>query len=98
MTDRFASVAPVFKVDGAVKGELARDLIRLEIEEDTGGLRRLTARFKLSIARLQSPRRYRSSPSRKQSSTPTAVTARARSVSRRAFASSPNCSSKRARR
>lgn len=45
MTDRFASVAPVFKVDGAVKGELARDLVRLEIEEDTGGLRTLTARF-----------------------------------------------------
>jgi phage protein D len=45
MTDRFASVAPVFKVDGTVKGELARDLIRLEIEEDTGGLRTLTARF-----------------------------------------------------
>jgi phage protein D len=39
------SAAPVFAVDGAVRGELARDLIRLEVEEDTAGLKRLDARF-----------------------------------------------------
>jgi len=36
---------PVFTIDGEVKGELARDLTRLEIEEDTAGLRRLRAQF-----------------------------------------------------
>lgn len=41
----FAATAPVFKVDGEVKGELARDLLRLEVEEDTAGLKRLSARF-----------------------------------------------------
>ena len=41
----FVSTAPVFKVDGETKGELARDLLRLEIDEDTAGMKRLTARF-----------------------------------------------------
>ncbi|HZF28865.1 MAG TPA: contractile injection system protein, VgrG/Pvc8 family [Gammaproteobacteria bacterium] len=41
----FVATAPVFKVDGEVKGELARDLLRLEVEEDTAGLKRLSARF-----------------------------------------------------
>jgi phage protein D len=41
----FAATAPVFQVDGEVKGELARDLLWLEIEEDTGGMKRLSARF-----------------------------------------------------
>jgi phage protein D len=36
---------PVFEVDGAVKGELARDLLRLEVEETTAGLKTLSARF-----------------------------------------------------
>jgi len=40
-----SSTAPVFQVEGVVKGELARDLIRLEVEEDTAGLKRLQARF-----------------------------------------------------
>jgi phage protein D len=40
-----ASVAPVFKVDGQTRGELARDLLRLDIEEDTGGLKTLQASF-----------------------------------------------------
>lgn len=41
----FASTAPIFQVDGEIKGELARDLLRLEVEEDTGGMKRLSARF-----------------------------------------------------
>jgi len=41
----YGSQAPVFKVEGEVKGELARDLRYLEVEEATDGLRRLTARF-----------------------------------------------------
>jgi len=41
----FVATAPVFQVDGEVKGELARDLLRLEVEEDTSGLKRLSARF-----------------------------------------------------
>ncbi len=39
MTDLFASKAPVFKVDGQVRGELARDVSSLEIEEATDGLK-----------------------------------------------------------
>lgn len=39
------SSAPVFEVEGAVKGELARDLVRLEITETTAGLKYLSARF-----------------------------------------------------
>jgi phage protein D len=39
------SAAPVFEVDGQVKGELARDLLRLEVEETTAGLKTLSARF-----------------------------------------------------
>lgn len=46
MTDPlYFSTAPVFSVDGTVKGELARDLLRLEVEEDTAGLRTLMASF-----------------------------------------------------
>ena len=41
MTDLFASKAPVFKVDGQVRGELARDVSLLEIEEATDGLKRM---------------------------------------------------------
>lgn len=40
-----ASTAPVFQVDGVVHGELARDLIRLEVEEDAAGLKRLQLRL-----------------------------------------------------
>jgi uncharacterized protein len=35
--------APVFKVEGEAQGALARDLLRLEIEESTDGLKRLKA-------------------------------------------------------
>ena len=33
----FTATVPVFKVDGQVHGELARDLLRLEIAEDSTG-------------------------------------------------------------
>ena len=46
MTDSLFDVSsPVFEVDGQVYGELARDLLRLEVEESCDGLKRLTARF-----------------------------------------------------
>ncbi|MEQ1545835.1 contractile injection system protein, VgrG/Pvc8 family [Methyloglobulus sp.] len=38
-------VLPVIQVDGIVKGELARDLLRLEVEETTSGLKTLSARL-----------------------------------------------------
>jgi phage protein D len=41
----FTSSAPVFEVEGEVRGELARDLVRLEVAEGTDGLKTLTARF-----------------------------------------------------
>jgi phage protein D len=44
MTDALlSSTAPVFKVEGNVVGELARDLLRLEIDDSTDGLKRLRA-------------------------------------------------------
>jgi phage protein D len=46
MTDElFGSVAPVFKIGGEVRGELARDLERLEIADSTEGLRTLSLRL-----------------------------------------------------
>jgi phage protein D len=46
MTDALlAATFPVFKLDGAVAGELARDVVRLEVDETTEGLRRLQATF-----------------------------------------------------
>ena len=45
MTETFASVAPVFKVDGDVKREIARDVSRLEITEATDGMRSLVLRL-----------------------------------------------------
>jgi phage protein D len=41
----FASASPVFEVDGETRGELARDVLHLSVEEDTQGLRRLQARL-----------------------------------------------------
>jgi phage protein D len=41
----FESSVPVFQVDDVVKGELARDLLRLEVEETTSGLKTLSARL-----------------------------------------------------
>jgi hypothetical protein len=43
--DLFYSPAPVFEVDGEVRGALARDLLRLEVGEGTDGLKTLSARF-----------------------------------------------------
>jgi Bacteriophage probable baseplate hub protein len=39
------TAAPVFTVDGEVRGELARDLLRLEVEEATEGFKTFMARF-----------------------------------------------------
>lgn len=45
MTRLFGAVAPVFKVDGEVKGDLARDVSRLEIDEATDGMKALSLRL-----------------------------------------------------
>jgi phage protein D len=39
------ATAPIFEIDGQVRGELARDILRLEIGESTDGLKTLSARF-----------------------------------------------------
>jgi len=39
------STSPVFHVEGELHGELARDLLRLEVEEGTSGMKKLQARF-----------------------------------------------------
>jgi uncharacterized protein len=39
------ATVPVFEIDGEVKGELARDLVRLEVEETTSGLKTLSLRL-----------------------------------------------------
>jgi phage protein D len=39
------STSPVFEIEGQVYGELANDVIRLEIEEDTGGMKSLRCRL-----------------------------------------------------
>jgi phage protein D len=45
MTNFFASKAPVFTVDGQLRGELARDVSALEIEEATDGLKTMVLRL-----------------------------------------------------
>lgn len=45
MTELLTATAPVFKVDGSVRSELARDISRLEIEEATDGLKSLTLKL-----------------------------------------------------
>jgi len=42
MTDLLVSKAPVFTVDGQTRGELARDVASLQIEEATDGLKTMT--------------------------------------------------------
>jgi uncharacterized protein len=41
-----AAPAPVFEVDGQVAAELSRDVVRLEIEDATDGLKRLSLRLR----------------------------------------------------
>src|SRR5207302_9324443 len=41
----YSTSSPVFKVAGEVKGDLGRDLVRLETEETTEGLKTCSARF-----------------------------------------------------
>lgn len=41
----FVATAPVFKVGGQVRGEMARDVSRLDIEEATDGLKHLSLRL-----------------------------------------------------
>jgi phage protein D len=41
----FETSIPAFQVDGTIKDELARDLLRLEVEETTSGLKTLSARL-----------------------------------------------------
>jgi uncharacterized protein len=48
----YATSAPVFKVDGEVRGELAQDLRRLEVAEDVMGLRTLTAHL-IGVATIE---------------------------------------------
>jgi phage protein D len=45
MTNLFRSTVPVFKIDGEVAGSLARDIVRLDVDESTSGMKTLTARF-----------------------------------------------------
>ena len=41
----YGATAPVFTVDDEIRGELARDVVRLEVEEDTEGLRTMVLRL-----------------------------------------------------
>lgn len=52
MTETFAATAPVFKVEGAVSSELARDVTSLRIEEATDGLKSLEVRLLAEGPRL----------------------------------------------
>lgn len=42
----YAKITPVFSVAGEVRGELARDVLRVDVEEDTAGLKTLRALFR----------------------------------------------------
>jgi phage protein D len=42
----YAKVTPVFSVAGEVRGELERDVLRLDVEETTAGLKTLRVRFR----------------------------------------------------
>jgi uncharacterized protein len=56
MTDPILySAEPVFEVDGTVRGEITRDLLRLEVEETTAGLKTLTARVAGTPAHPEMP-------------------------------------------
>ncbi len=51
----FIDSHPVFEVDGEVKGDLGYDVLRIEIEEGTNGLKHLCARF-LAIGSVEGGR------------------------------------------
>jgi phage protein D len=56
MTDLLLySAEPVFEVDGGVRGELTRDLLRLDVEETTEGLKTLVARVAGTPAHPDNP-------------------------------------------
>jgi len=44
-SELFISSSPVFTIDDEDRGELARDLVHLQVEESTSGLKNLRARF-----------------------------------------------------
>ena len=51
----FYSSEPVFEIDGAVKRELTRDLLRLDVKEDIEGLKTLVARVAGTPAHPDTP-------------------------------------------
>jgi phage protein D len=53
---RFETSTPVFTVDGEVKREMARDVVRLEVEESSDGMKKLNARFLAQAPRQGSAR------------------------------------------
>src|SRR5215471_1348287 len=53
-TPAYATASPVFTVDGTRQADLARDLVRLDVEESTEGLRRLTAHLLGNAPRVES--------------------------------------------
>jgi len=56
MTDPILySAEPVFQVDGTVKSELARDCLRLDVKEDTEGLKTLVVRLAGTPAHPDNP-------------------------------------------
>lgn len=55
MTDLLYSAEPVFTIDGTVKGELTRDLLRVDVDETTDGLKTLVARVAGSVPHPDMP-------------------------------------------
>jgi len=55
MTELLYSAEPVFTIDGTVKGELTRDLLRLDVDETTDGLKTLVARLAGSVPHPDEP-------------------------------------------
>jgi phage protein D len=49
------SAEPIFRIDGTVKRELARDSLRIDVKEDTEGLKTLVARLAGSPAHPDTP-------------------------------------------
>ncbi len=50
--------SPIFEIEGEVKGELTRDVLRLEIEETTAGLKTLSLRLTAQGAAGRSPEQH----------------------------------------